>query len=185
MNTYMHAVNEIANIKPEHCDVYYREDERIEANKKLLERNLPSGFMETTFNMRPVSTKYATMPIFDQRAPSNVTISSGPFFNVGKTFNPGNAQGPWSGFSSNVDVETILRNQAFALQKGDQATYVPESHSDLYVSTIKDNNNLTNQPFPDLFNEQTFSQFNPNGFDLGQNVFNNYTRQQLKNFDGK
>ncbi len=185
MNTYMHTFNETDNIKQGHCELYYREDERLEANKKLLERNLPSGFMETSFSMRPVSTKYATMPIFDQRAQSDVTITCGPFFNVGKTFNPGNAQGPWSGFASNVDVETILRNQAFALQKGDQATYVPESHSDLYVNTITEENDLKNQPFPGLFDEQRFAQFNPNNFDLGQNVFNNYTRQQLKNFDEK
>ena len=40
---------------------------------------------------------------------------------------------PFSGFVENVDVESVLRNQIFALQKNDQAVYVPSSKSDLYM----------------------------------------------------
>ena len=37
------------------------------------------------------------------------------------------------------------------------------------------------QPFPDLFTEQAFNNFNPNSCNIGGNVFSNCTRQQLKN----
>ena len=38
------------------------------------------------------------------------------------------------------------------------------------------------QPFPDLFATQQFEPFNPNPLGLGKNLFDNCTRQQIKNF---
>jgi hypothetical protein len=37
------------------------------------------------------------------------------------------------------------------------------------------------QPYPKLFEPAMFDNFNPNSHNLGNNVFNNSTRQQLKN----
>jgi len=52
-------------------------------------------------------------------------------------FNPGNRKAPWSGFTSRVEDESILRNQIYPLQKSNsETTYVPSSTSDLYLPFI-------------------------------------------------
>jgi hypothetical protein len=150
-----------------------------ELNKRISNRNVPSNFLQPLYTSRPVSTKYSKMSIVDQYKQATVPLSMTPTYNVGTTFNPGNAEGPWSGYASNVDVETILRNQVFALQKGDRASYVPSSNSDLYNTEVV--GRLEEQPFPGLFSVQNMEPFNPNTYNLGNDIFNNSTRQQLKN----
>lgn len=62
-------------------------------------------------------------------------------------------------FLANVDTETILRNQYFALQKGGvapQATFIPDSNSELYRSKLPYNTNVVEQPFPLLFENTQF-----------------------------
>lgn len=150
-----------------------------ELNKRISNRNVPSNFLQPVYSSRPVSTKYSKMSIVDQYKQANVPLSIAPTYNVGTTFNPGNAEGPWSGYASNVDVETILRNQAFALQKGDRSSYVPSTNSDLYKIEVVGRHE--EQPFPGLFSVQMLEPFNPNTYNLGNDIFNNSTRQQLKN----
>jgi hypothetical protein len=38
-------------------------------------------------------------------------------FNMSQTFTPGNTFGPWSGYASQVNDESILRNHAFAFSE--------------------------------------------------------------------
>jgi hypothetical protein len=160
--------------------VYYTNLERNQQlNERISSRNIPSVPLQPIYSGRPVSTKYSKMSIIDQYKQATVPIAISPNFNIGTVFNPGNAEAPWSGYASNVDVETILRNQAFALQKGDRASYIPSSNSDLYNVEIHGRQEA--QPFPGLFNVQTLEPFNPNTYNLGNDVFNNATRQQLKN----
>ena len=103
-------------------------------------------------------------------------------FNPKYTFSPGNRMSPWSGFASNVNVESELRNQIYALQKCSQSVYVPSSESDLYHFSMKNNigQSNINQPFPDLFKTDLYSDFNPNSEQIAKGQFNNHTRQQLK-----
>jgi hypothetical protein len=101
-----------------------------------------------------------------------------PIYSQEQIFNPGTAA-PWSGYASNVNVESDLRNQIFALQKCSQAVYVPSSNSDLYEFGFKPTKQEV-QPFPNLFAREQFSQFNPNPENVGHDVFYNSTRQQLK-----
>jgi hypothetical protein len=165
-------------------EVYHTNIDRYQQlNERIAERNIPSGNLQSYFNVRPVSTKYSLMPIFDQYKPSDVKIPIIPNYNVGKTFNPGNAQGPWSGYANNVDVETVLRNQAFALQKGDRSVYVPSTNSDLYVSEVVGRNETQTHPY--LFKHDPLPNFNPNTLNLGNDVFNNATRQQFKGIHDK
>ena len=160
--------------------VYYCNNERVdELNERIASRNIPSQKLQTQFDVRPVSTKYAMMPILDRRAVPTVHIEKMPNYNLETTFNPGTAQSPWSGFASNVNKESQLRNQFFALQKADQAAYIPPTTSDMYKVEVT--GRPVNQPFPDLFTTQTFSPFNPNTCNLGGNLFNNCIRQQIKN----
>lgn len=165
-------------------EVYHNNIERYQIlNERIADRNIPSDTLQTTFSIRPVSTKYSLMPILDQYKPTTVNVPVRQNYNIGKIFNPGNAQAPWSGYANNVDIETILRNQAFALQKGDRATYVPSSNSDLYINEVVGRKEIQTHPY--LFSNNYFDNFNPNTFNLGNEVFNNATRQQFKNIQQK
>jgi hypothetical protein len=168
--------NSINNVKNE---VFYcNQVKRDELNERISDRNLPSYNLQPQFSMRPVSTKYSLMPIMDQRITSEVPIKINPTYNIGKIFNPGNRQAPWDGYATNVDVETILRNQTFALQKADKSYYVPSSDSDLYKITAV--GRYEEQTHQALFEIPTLSNFNPNTMNIANNLFHNSTRQQTK-----
>jgi hypothetical protein len=98
-------------------------------------------------------------------------------------FNPGNTQSPWSGFATNINTESELRNQIYALQRCSQATYVPNSNSDLYSFSFKPNSSAVAQMSHNLlFKEEAFNKFNPNPDNnkVGQGLFMNPTRVQVK-----
>lgn len=149
-----------------------------ELNKRISKRNVPSAPLQPQFSFRPISTKYACLPIVDHRQPATVPINRMPTYNVENVFNPGNAKSPWNGFASNINKESMLRSQGFALQNNEQSVFVPSSDSEMY-NTPKINEGNGIQPYPRLFTQETFNNFNPNTYDLGKGVFNNYTRQQL------
>jgi len=151
-------------------------------NQELYERNIPSQMLQPYLEVRPVMTKYSHLPIVDPRRKDTVTpLTSYPTFETNQIFNPGNTQSPWSGFAANVNVESELRNQIYALQKCSQAVYVPQSTSDLYQPTVN-----KNAPAPAshslLFEQPAFSAFDPNPDPrvVGFNLFNNNTRQQVR-----
>ena len=150
-------------------------------NDRTYQRNIPSQPLQPYFETRPVNTKYSVFPIIDMKKASNVSVKQYPIFNVNQTFNPGSSNGPWSGFSSNVNTESILRNQIYGLQSCSQAVYVPQSKSDLYEVHWQPNNSLQ-QPFPNLFKNEKFDLVNPNPNPdlIGFSLFNNSTRQQNK-----
>jgi hypothetical protein len=152
-----------------------------EINTRIYDRNIPSHPLQQYLDVRPVMTKYSYLPIVDPRKEVNTPFTQYPSYNVHNTFNPGNTQSPWSGFASNVNVESELKNQIFALQKCNQAVYVPSSKSDLYQFSFQ-TNNLVQQPHELLFQEQEFKEFNPNCYseDVGYSMFNNSTRTQIK-----
>lgn len=148
-------------------------------NKRIYDRNIPSQMLQPYLSVRPVMTKYSIMPIVDPRAPINVPLKQQPTYNSHNVFNPGNTQSPWSGFCSNINNESILRNQVFALQKCSQSEYVPSSKSDLYEYSFKPNKNQF-QPFPELFKKENFAPFNPNPENVGEGLFYNATRVQIR-----
>ena len=146
-----------------------------DTNNRIYDRNVPFAMLQPYINVRPVSTKYSIMPIIDPRKMLNVKMPIMPTYNPERTFNPGNDSGPWSGFASGINVESELRNQIYALQKCSQSVYVPNSTSDLYQYQFQPKT-VVNQPFPDLFSEQTFCPFNPNEGNIQEAVFHNPTR---------
>ena len=103
-----------------------------QTNTRIYDRNIPSQMLQPYLDVRPVMTKYSYFPIVDPRKQVNVPLQQMPTYNPHKVFNPGNTQSPWSGFASNINKESELRNQIYALQKCSQAVYVPNSTSDLY-----------------------------------------------------
>jgi hypothetical protein len=159
--------------------VYYCGMERtLELSQRMYERNVPSAPLQPAFSVRPVSSKYEMMPVYDRRAPATVPIHKEPTYNIGQTFNPGSAVAPWSGFATNVNVESSLRNQFFALQNCEQSTYVPSTESDMYKVHVK--GQKASQPFPNLFKQQAFESKKYENDNVGTNVFSNHTRQQMK-----
>jgi hypothetical protein len=154
-------------------------------NREIYSRNLPSQPLQPYLDVRPVMTKYSYLPIVDPRREIKQQFKDLPTYNTNTTFNPGNRQAPWSGFASNINLESELRNQIYALQKCNQAEYVPKSNSDLYDFNLQvtKHTNLGDRNL--LFKQEAFPQFNPNPDTniLGVNLFNNNTRVQVKDIN--
>jgi len=151
----------------------------ITMNLRAYSRNVPSQPLQPYLNARPVLTKYSILPVVDPREQINVPLEQFATYDMNTMFNPGNAVAPWSGYSSNINNESELRNQIYALQSCPQAFYVPSSDSSLYKWEWSQNT-AVKQPFPDLFQETEFCQNAPSNNDMGYKLFNNSTRNQLK-----
>ena len=153
-----------------------------QTNTRIYDRNIPSQMLQPYLDVRPVMTKYSYLPIVDPRKELNVKMTQMPTYNSQVVFNPGNTQSPWSGFASNVNLESELRNQIFALQKCNQAAYVPSSNSDLYKYSYNPNNAKQSQAHSLLFQKEQFCDFNPNPDSniVGSGMFYNSTRSQIK-----
>ena len=144
-------------------------------------RNIPSQPLQPYLDARPVLTKYSLLPVVDPRKHIDTPLIQRATYNVDTIFNPGNDFGPWSGFATNVNQESELRGQLYALQSCSQSVYVPSSQSDLYKYGWKSNQNYIQQPFPNLFKEERLkTSQNQNAEKIGYGLFNNATRQQLK-----
>ena len=98
-----------------------------ELNKRLEFRNIPSAPLQPLYDIRPVSTKYI---MFQTSDPRNQIIPQ-YVYDPRQTFNPGD-RAPVDYYIKNIDVETKLRSQFFALQNSPQAVFVPELNSQLY-----------------------------------------------------
>lgn len=151
-----------------------------QTNNRIYDRNIPSQMLQPYLDVRPVMTKYSYFPIVDPRKPINVPLTQMPTYNVHQVFNPGNTQSPWSGFASNINTESELRSQIYALQRCSQASYVPKSNSDLY--TYKFQTTSKSNPHDLLFRTDSFDSFNPNPSPglCGSSIFYNNTRCQVK-----
>jgi hypothetical protein len=158
-------------------------DIKNKRNVEIYGRNIPSQNLQPYINVRPVMTKYSKLPIVDPRKELFTKLNEMPVYNVSKTFNPGTGKSPWSGFSSNVNLESELRNQIFALQKDSKSVYVPTSSSNLYKSDMK--HEKYTGTHKNLFVKEKFNEFNPNvdSAKIGCTLFNNATRQQLKDLE--
>ena len=163
---------------------YQCNQERVdELNNRIYSRNVPSQPLQPNFDIQPVSTKYARLPILDRRAPIKTDINPSMSFDITNNFNPGNGGAPWSGFSSKIDDESTLRSQFCALQKSDQSVYIPSTDSDLYKTGIKEKRGVEE---PLIFKQEVYSQIQTQRpiYGMGRDVFNNDSRQQLKNYNG-
>jgi len=151
-----------------------------DTNTRIYDRNIPSQMLQPYIDVRPVMTKYSYLPIVDPRKQINVPLVQMPTYNVNQVFNPGNTQSPWSGFASNINKESELRNQVYALQKCSQAVYVPRSSSDLYSYQFQ--TKTQHNPHELLFRNESFESFNPNPSPAicGSGIFYNNTRCQVR-----
>ena len=155
-------------------------------NDRIYSRNIPSEDLEPSLSTRPINTKYVYLKNIPQNV--NVTLDNEyQPYNVNKIFNPGNTTGPWSGFSSNIDTETILRDQSH--NNTCSLRYVPDYNtSDLYtISGPYAPKNIKEFPYlvstsssviPSKNNNNNNTESNPNNLtDIKQPItFNTHTR---------
>lgn len=148
----------------------------IITNARTNSRLIPSHPLQPYLSVAPVQTKFTILPVVDPRKKINVSLTQEGTYFPDKMFNPGNNVGPWSGFASSVNTESMLRNQIYALQKASQAVYVPSSHSDLYEHSF--NTQKTMQPHDPLFHVFVPTQTHqvPLKDLMGDGLFNNSTR---------
>ena len=165
-------------------DVYYCQMNRNqELNDRLFLRNIPSRQMSASYFSRPVDTYATVFPTTDKHKKSLVTKANFQQYDQRLVFNPGQ-RAPYDGYSRNVDVESRLHNSFHPMQKCVQGKYIPGTNSDMFnanyliptTKPVKMTNNL-------LFKKESFYAFNPNKCNLGYKMFNNHTKQQVKNLN--
>ena len=158
------------------CNIRYDN----ELNNRIHKRVFPSQELQPNFNPIPVSTKYTLFQTNELHNNSNDDLRPYNKFDNKKIFYPGNSKGPTAFFFDNVDTESTLRNQYFALQKNDKAYYIPDIKSDLY----NHRGNLINKP--SILENAKVSCNNSNmninlEANLAPNIFNNTTKDNVKN----
>lgn len=152
-----------------------------ELNERLYSRNIPDTHLENWFSPKSSSTRFTKMPITynsNNKTQSNIDRK----YNMEKTFAAPTTKAPFSGFYTNVDTESSLRNQFYSLQKSNQSIYIPSSNSELYNIKVVGRQEV--QTHPILFN--TYSPQNvyinrPNIQNIGNDKWFNHTRTQLRN----
>jgi hypothetical protein len=139
-----------------------------ELNNRLKDRWVPSDTLQPLYDLRPVATKYTWFQTIEESPVTTVNQHQYLPYTPSKVFNPG-SRAPADFFLSSIDQESRLRNQFMALQKGDQAVYVPCTQSDLYnnpmdydksknikeVRDIKSREQKTPEKNTDLFHNPT------------------------------
>lgn len=163
--------------KREKASVY-----KDENSSKIYNRNLPTFNLEPYLSFTPIATKYNKVENYQIKRETDLELNkmeNRVSYNQHMTFNPGSSA-PWKGYSEHINDESILRNQTYALQKCSQPEYIPSSKSDLYSYNL--NVKQVDQTHPLLFKEEEFLEFNPNinTQQIGNGIFMNHTRNQLK-----
>ena len=153
-----------------------------EINQRTVERQFADKPMKPCLDLRSLPTKYAIFPLIDRRTPSKEPVNK-YLDHSASNFCPNISKGPADGFMRNVETETALRNQYFALQRGaDQHIYVPSTTSDLYGFAAV--GRQEEQPHLTIATQYKFEgRIHPNlaSGKIGQDRFNNNTRTQLRN----
>jgi hypothetical protein len=172
----------IQGIIPETPGVLYGQYNRLnELNERIASRQFSDKPLQPNYDPRPIPTKYSLFPIIERRKKEPETpLVNYLDYSSESNFAPVSGKATVDGFLRNINTESSLRNQYFALQKSDQAVYVPCSSSDLYSYSAV--GRQENQTHPSLFQQQSFdSRPNPNiNPAIGSDIFNNNTRIQLR-----
>lgn len=164
-------------------------------NNRLYERNVPPQPLQQYVSFRSVPTKYSWLPIVDPRVdPELLTpVIQYPNYNPYQEFNPGNTTSPWSGYATNVDTESVLRDQIsqsersaglvpgqlYAANRCTATTYVPTSNSDLYINNFaKPTSEQPLEEFPFLFKQEQWNPVDPGMGIKPTMLFGNGTRFQ-------
>ena len=157
---------------------YCYEGSRYQINDEQYKRNIPSSPPQMTFSPRPAQTRFTLMPFVDCKKKSDVPIIKQPPYDNTKTYLPA-AEAPYSGYARAIDVETMLHNTIFPIQKAPQSKFIPSSQSNLYKHYI-DNSRPVHQSHPALFKETRWNLVDRDKCGLGYKFFDNHTKYQVK-----
>jgi len=162
--------------------VSYGQNERVdELNSRMAERQFSDQPLKPQFDIRAVSTKYALFPMVDRRTTAKVPYKEYLDHSADSNFCPNMRRGPNDGFSRNVEIESTLRNQYFALQHGAyQGEYIPSSGSDLYKVEVYGRQCEQTHNFAQFTFDQTAHKNVANAQHVGKDTFWNNTRTQLR-----
>ena len=184
MNLIDRANQSFEGVIPTPAGILYGQNARVdELNSRILSRVACDAPLQPNFDVRPVPTKYARFPVIDRVAQPKVGIVDRGDFRVGHNFAPTQSRGPVDGYFSQIDAESKLRNQFFALQRAPQAEYIPSSSSELYRVTMPSPSIREQQPHPGLFDTYKMDVLAPvQNADpkIGHKTFFNDTRVQLR-----
>ena len=139
-----------------------------ELNQRIYKRNMPLNNLDIAYGIRPQATKYMRNPMLTVIEPLS-----------NRKFNSGEKVGGWSGYAANIQKESILKNQINPIQNNSRTTYIPNMNSELYNQTMPTGQSV-DQPFPYLFNSASFSNNSKDSANFSNKLFNNHTRQQIK-----
>ena len=150
---------------------------RNNTNERIYNRLVPSFKPQVQLETRPVQTKYTVMQFLDERPRVTTEFENRELYNVNKEFLPVAYDAPVNTFMANVDHESTLRNQLFALQRSDYKEYVPSSNSDLYTVEVVGRSETDNHPL-------LFEEYKPRNDRVNTKpklLFNNNTSVKLNN----
>ena len=102
-----------------------------ELNLRLQTRNIPSANLRPLFDFRPTPTKYSWFGSVEDTRQGHEPLFTYSKYDPTKVFNP-SQKGSTDFYLNSIDQESRLQNRFMALQKADQAVYVPELSSTLY-----------------------------------------------------
>ena len=149
-------------------------------NERIKQRNMVYVNTNINLGIRPIPTKYGYKPILSTPVSNTVPIQTYPTFNVETNYLPGNKQGPWDGFATQINEESKLRNMFFANTKSQQGIYIPSSNSELYELPKVKGRNKESQTFPGLFTTPQVQKQTPPIYKENK-IFNNDSRQMRLN----
>jgi len=184
MNLIERTNEPFQGVIPTPAGILYGQNARVdELNDRILSRIHCDKPLQANFDVRPVPTKYARFPVIDRVTLPKVGIVDRGDFRVADTFAPTQSRGPVDGFLSQVNTESNLRNQFFAIQSAPQAAYIPNSNSDLYRVSMAPPSRMETQPHPGLFDTYKMNLLAPvrnSDPKIGHKTFFNDTRVQLR-----
>lgn len=165
-------------------------------NNEIMKRNVPSQPLQSYFSIPSVNTRYIVQPKYDFASPHcilpkkdngdglGIYNNQHSTYDINTYFFPGDRKAPFSGFSSNINTESQLRNQHIRLSKTDDNVYIPHSKSNLYNFTM--NTSKLHGPSsslnPHFLLFQDYDKMCANGgyssqsLNTGKSIFNNQSR---------
>lgn len=137
-------------------------------NNEIIKRNIPSQPIQPYLSVPSTSTRFVVQPKYDFNKPScnldkdNVTeFIQQSTYDTSTYFYPGTRKAPFSGFSTNINIESQLRNQHIKNSKDKMNVYVPHSKSSLYhfnIDTKKTQQGLSRDLNPHFLLFQDYNQ---------------------------
>jgi len=150
-----------------------------EVNNRINDRQGVTHEMEPVFDPRPDYTR-GGLTVREHSIP----LKNYENYNPETMFVPMTRPGPFKGYATRIHLENELRGQFFALQRSENAAFMPSTQSDLYKVDVPPKRNGGDErehEHQQLFMEEGFANFDPTeNIEMKERAFNNHTQQYVK-----